>query len=170
MLPQLSCLSVRNRPVRRLRLRPSPRYLRISPLHLEFPSPLRSSSPAVSSALPRLSRGLSHLTDQAACAPFMPSDTEQHSHLPSYRGCWHGISRCFFTGSSWARGVRPHTFGDPRKEFTTREPSSSTRRRFVTLSRIAKYSELQPPVGVRAVSQSRCGRSPSQAGYPSSPW
>ncbi len=110
------------------------------------------------------------MTGQAAYAPFMPSDTEQHLHLPSYRGCWHGISWCFFTGSSWTRGINPRSFGDPRKEFTTREPSSSTRRRFVTPARIAKYSELQPPVGVRAVSQSRCGRSPSQAGYPSSPW
>ena len=29
---------------------------------------------------------------------------------------------------------------------------------------------LLPPVGVWAVSQSQCGRSPSQAGYGSSPW
>ena len=35
---------------------------------------------------------------------------------------------------------------------------------------IVQYSPLLPPVGVRAVSQSPCGRSPSQAGYPSSPW
>ncbi len=35
---------------------------------------------------------------------------------------------------------------------------------------IAKDSRLQPPVGVWAVSQSQCGRPPSQAGYPSLPW
>ena len=45
-----------------------------------------------------------------------------------------------------------------------------TRRRCVRLSPIAQYSPLLPPVGVWAVSQSQCGRSPSQAGYPSSPW
>ncbi len=35
-----------------------------------------------------------------------------------------------------------------------------------TLSRIDNDPRLQPPVGVWAVSQSQCGRSPSQAGYP----
>lgn len=35
---------------------------------------------------------------------------------------------------------------------------------------IVQYSPLLPPVGVWAVSQSQCGRTPSQAGYPSSPW
>jgi hypothetical protein len=38
-----------------------------------------------------------------------------------------------------------------RKYFTTRRPSSYTRRRFVRLSPIAKDSRLQPPVGVWAV-------------------
>ena len=38
-----------------------------------------------------------------------------------------------------------------RKDFTTRRPSSSTQRRFVRLSPIAKDSRLQPPVGVWAV-------------------
>ena len=33
-----------------------------------------------------------------------------------------------------------------------------------------QYSPLLPPVGVWAVSQSQCGRSPSQVGYGSSPW
>ena len=33
-----------------------------------------------------------------------------------------------------------------------------------------QYSPLLPPVGVWAVSQSQCGRPPSQAGYWSSPW
>ena len=57
-----------------------------------------------------------------------------------------------------------------RQRFTTRRPSSLTRRRCVRLSPIAQYSLLLPPVGVWAVSQSQCGRTPSQAGYPSSPW
>ena len=33
-----------------------------------------------------------------------------------------------------------------------------------------QYPPLLPPVGVWAVSQSQCGRSPSQAGYGSSLW
>ena len=44
----------------------------------------------------------------------------------------------------------------PRQEFTTRRPSSSTRRRSVRLAPIAEDSRLQPPVGVWAVSQSQC--------------
>ena len=27
----------------------------------------------------------------------MPSDSEQRLHPPSYRGCWHGVSRCFLS-------------------------------------------------------------------------
>ena len=34
-------------------------------------------------------------TYQAAYAPFTPSDSGQRSHPPYYRGCWHGVSRCF---------------------------------------------------------------------------
>ncbi len=83
-------------PESRFRHRCSSRYLRISPLHLEFRSPLTHSSPAVSKALPRLSPGLSLQTNQAACAPFTPSNSEQRSQPPYYRGCWHGVGRCLF--------------------------------------------------------------------------
>ncbi len=61
----------------------------------EFYNPLPYSSLAVSNALPRLSRGLSHLTCHAAYARFTPSNSEQRSHPPYYRGCWHGVRRCF---------------------------------------------------------------------------
>ncbi len=64
-------------------------------LHQEFHFPLPYSSPTVSSALPRLSLGLSHSTYRAAYTRFTPSDSEQRLHPPSYRGCWHGVSRCF---------------------------------------------------------------------------
>ena len=95
MLPTLSHLSVSIWPGSRLRHRYSSRYLRISPLHREFHYPLQYSSLPVSNALPRLSRGLSHLTCQAAYTRFTPSNSEQRSHPPYYRGCWHGVSRCF---------------------------------------------------------------------------
>ncbi len=66
-----------------------------SPLHQEFRFPLPYSSLTVSNALPGLSPGLSHSTYQAAYTRFTPSDSEQRLHPPSYRGCWHGVSRCF---------------------------------------------------------------------------
>ncbi len=43
------------------------------------------------------------------------------------------------------------------QSFTTRRPSSLTRRGWVRLSPIAQYSPLLPPVGVWDVSQSQCG-------------
>src|SRR3989344_4161898 len=38
-----------------------------------------------------------------------------------------------------------------QKQFTTRRPSSCTRRRSIRLSPIVEYSRLLPPVGVRTV-------------------
>ena len=95
MLPTLSCLSVSNGPGSRFRHGCSSCYLRISPLHQEFRFPLPYSSPAVSNAVPGLSPGLSHPTYRTAYARFTPSDSEQRLHPPYYRGCWHGVSRCF---------------------------------------------------------------------------
>ena len=42
-----------------------------------------------------MSPGLSHQTEEAAYTRFTPSDSEQRLHPPYYRGCWHGVSRCF---------------------------------------------------------------------------
>ncbi len=97
MLPTLSSLSVSTDPGSRLRHWCSSRYLRISPLHREFHFPLSDSSQAVSSDPPRLSRGLSHPTYKATYTRFTPSDSEQRSQSPYYRGCWHGVSHCFLT-------------------------------------------------------------------------
>ncbi len=102
MLPTLSRLSVSIRPESRLRYRCSSQYLWISPLHWEFHFPLLYSSQTVSSALPWLSQGISHLTCLTAYTPFTPSNSEQRLHPPYYRGCWHGVSRCFLW---WYRQV-----------------------------------------------------------------
>ena len=168
MLPTLSCLSVSIGPASRLRHRCSSRYLRIPPLHREFHLPLPSSSLTVSHAAPALSAGISHVTYQTAYAPFTPSDSGQRSHPPYYRGCWHGVSRCFLWGyrHPWIP-LRGPSIRPPRQWFTTRRPSSHTRRRCVSLSAIAQYSPLLPPVGVWAVSQSQCGWPSSQTSYPS---
>ena len=162
MLPTLSRLSVSYSPVSRLRHWCSSKSLRISPLHLEFHLPLLHSSQAVLNALPTLKIGLSHLTYSAAYAPFTPSNSGQRSPPTSYRGCWHVVSRGFLLG--YRHFLRPQG-----QRFTIRKPSSLTRRCWVRLSPIAQYSPLLPPVGVWAVSQSQCGRSPSQVGYPSLP-
>src|SRR3546814_3598312 len=58
LLPTLSHLSVNTSPVSRLRHWCSSEYLRISPLHSEFHSPLLDSSDAVLKAIPGLSPGL----------------------------------------------------------------------------------------------------------------
>ncbi len=161
MLPTLSRLSVSVGPESRLRRWCSSRYIRISPLHREFHSPLPHSRLAVSNALPQLSRGLSHPTYRPAYARFTPSNSEQRLHPTSYRGCWHVVSRCLL-GRYRQPKLLPSSQG-----FTTRRPPSPTRRRCVRLSPIAQDSPLLPPVGVWAVSQSQCGWSLSQASYPS---
>ena len=157
MLPTLSRLSVSGRPVSRLRHWCSSVYLRIPPLHTEFRLPLRHSRNAFSNAPPRLSRGISHRTCAPAYAPFTPSNSGQRSPPTYYRGCWHVVSRGLFAGYRHLRSRQ--------KKFTTRGPSSFTRRCWVRLPPIAQYSLLLPPVGVWAVSQSQCGRSTSQSGY-----
>ena len=58
----------------------------------------------------------------------------------------------------------------PRQEFTTRRPSSSTRRRSVRLAPIAEDPRLQPPVGVSPVSQCEWRGSCSHTRYASLPW
>ncbi len=157
-------------PESRFRHRCSSRYLRISPLHLEFRFPLTYSSLAVSKARPGLSPGIPLQTYQTACAPFTPSNSEQRLQPPYYRGCWHGVSRCLFLRYRQAKSISSLGFLPSEKEFTTRRPSSSTRHGCVRLSPIAQYSLLLPPVGVWTVSQFQCGRSTSQFGYPSKPW
>ena len=133
------------------RLRPwcSTRSLRISPLHRVFHIPLSASSRTVYPGLRRLSRRLSHGTCSTACARCTPSNSGQRLPPLYYRGCWHRVSRGFF----W----RYCPYHPSRKEFTTRRPSSSTRRCSIGLAPIVEDSSLLPPVGVWAVSQSQSG-------------
>ncbi len=98
MLPWLSRLSVSIGPESRLRHRCSSRYLRMSPLHLEFRFPLPYSRPTVSRAGRGLSPRFSPLTCWSAYTPFTPSKSEQRLFPPYYRGCWHGVSRNFLCG------------------------------------------------------------------------
>lgn len=158
----LSSLSVSWCPVSRLRHWCSSRYLRIPPLHREFRLPLHYSRETVLKAGRGLSPRFSLPTCLPACAPFTPSNSGQRLPPTFYRGCWHVVSRGFL--------VRYRHYRPLRQKFTTRRPSSFTRRRCIRVSPIVQYSPLLPPVGVWAVSQSQCGRSTSQSGYQSSAW
>ena len=162
MLPTLSRLSVSAGPGGRLHHRRSSGSLRISPLHPEFRHPLLASSPVVSAHLTGLSPALSAPTHRATYARFTPSNSGQRLPPPSYRGCWHGVSRGLFGG------YRHHL--PPQKQFTTRRPSSCTRRCSLRLAPIGENSLLLPPVGVWAVSQSQSAWSSSQTRDPSLAW
>jgi len=107
LLPTLSRLSVRYSPESRFRHWCSSRYLRISPLHREFHSPLLPSSLGVSLDRSRLSREISPRTSHAAYTPFTPSKSGQRLPPTYYRGCWHVVSRGLFLG------YRPYS--SPRK-------------------------------------------------------
>ena len=154
-------MSVSIVPGSRLRHWCSSRYLRISPLHREFHFPLTYSRLTVSADIRRLSLRILQPTYQSACVPFTPSNSGQRLPPTYYRGCWHVVCRGFLV---WYRHYLP-----TQQSFTSRGISSLTRRRWVRVPSIAQYSPLLPPVGVWTVSQFQCGRSPSQAGYPSSP-
>ena len=117
MLPTLSSLSVSFVPEDRFRHRCSSGYLSISPLHPEFHLPLTNSRQAVSEASPRLSPGFPLQTDLSACAPFTPSNSEQRSGPPYYRGCWHGVSRPLFLRYRQAGTISCPGCSSPRKEF-----------------------------------------------------
>src|SRR5690606_24344835 len=136
-------------PVSRLRHWCSSEYLRISPLHSEFHSPLSDSRPAVLKAVPGLSPGISPLTDQSAYVRFTPSNSEQRYPPASDGGCCHKVSRGSFSAQ---RDYRPRW-----TRCTTRGPSSLTRHGWIRLAPTVQYCPLLPPVGVWSVSQSQCG-------------
>ncbi len=96
--PHAFASQCQSEPESRFRLWCSSQYLRISPLHWEFRFPLSDSSYVVSDDLPWLSQGLSHRTYITTYMLFTPNDFEQRLHPPYYRGCWHGVSRCFLCG------------------------------------------------------------------------
>src|SRR5699024_7202822 len=99
----LSYLSVSNRPKSRLRHWCSSKYLRISPLHLEFHSSLLYSRSSVSNDRSHLSCEMSQQTERSACVPSTPTSSGQRSPPPYYRGCWHVGRRGFLV--KYCQGV-----------------------------------------------------------------
>jgi hypothetical protein len=132
---------------------PSPRVFSPISTHFTATQGIPPAPPSLKSHSFRrstqLSRVVSQRTHETAYTPFTPNDSEQRLPLPYYRGCWHGISRGFLWGYR-------HDLS-PSQKFTTRRPSSFTRRYCVRLSPIAQNSPLLPPVGVWPVSQCQCG-------------
>ena len=155
-------------PQRQLQSRksPSPLVFLLISTHFTATLGIPLSSPALKKdsfdPITGLSPALLRPTYLPACAPFTPNNSGQRLPPTYYRGCWHVVSRGFLLGY---RHYRPQ-----RQSFTIRRPSSLTRRCCIRVSPIVQYPPLLPPVGVWAVSQSQCGRPPSQAGYRSSLW
>ena len=141
---------------------PSPLVFLLISTHFTATLGIPLSSPALKKnsfhSITGLSPALLKQTYFPTCAPFTPNNSGQRLPPTYYRGCWHVVSRGLFVGYR-------HLFRPRQKKFTTRKPSSFTRRCWVRLAPIAQYSPLLPPVGVWAVSQSQCGRSTSQSGY-----
>ncbi len=77
----------------------------------------RTQEKAVSNAGPRLSPGFSRLTCPSAYVLFTPSESEQRSFPPCYRGCWHGVSRNFLCGYSQAPGISSRYGSSPLTGF-----------------------------------------------------
>ena len=89
---------------------------------MEFHFPLLHSSPPVSNAVPRLSRGLSHQTYRTACARFTPNKSGQRLSPTYYRGCWHVVSRDFLVGYRQGTGSDSYPCSSPTTELY--EPKS----------------------------------------------
>ena len=140
-------------------------FLRIS-THFTATHGIPLASPTLKSysfvPITRLSLALLSTTYLTACAPFTPNNSGQRLPPTYYRGCWHVVSRGFLYHYRQL-SLRPILHG--KQSFTSRNPSSLTRRCSVRLSPIAEYSPLLPPVGVWTVSQFHCDRSSSQTGY-----
>ena len=112
---------------------------------------------------PTLKAGLSLQTYRAAYAPFTPNYSGQRLPPTYYRGCWHVVSRGFLLGYrlllvSKDRSLRSENLLPPRGVAGSEFPP------------LPNIPHCCLPVGVWAVSQSQCGRSPSQVGYRSSAW
>src|SRR5699024_12690778 len=95
LLPHVFPLHLRYQPATPLWQWSSPTFLPLSPLHVEFHSPLLHSSFSVSNDRLWLSHKISHQTYEASCAPFTPNNSAQRLPPTYYRGCWHVVCRGF---------------------------------------------------------------------------
>ncbi|KAI5581995.1 hypothetical protein BDE02_07G055300 [Populus trichocarpa] len=123
--------------------------LRISPLHTKFHSPLSHSSELVSRAFRQFLATLTFNPIHRLRALYAQSFRRRLAP-PSYRGCWHGVSRGFFLESCHDRALDERALQAALPFFT----------HAILLDRAFAHCPRFPtaaPVGVRAVSQSQCG-------------
>ncbi len=133
------------------------------------PSPAlkASSSKCTSSVEPRAFTPRLPCPPTRALRPVIPSNV---STLRLTAAAGTELAGAFWKGTVMpGRYCSPWCFVPLPQGFTTRRPSSPTRRRCVRVSPIAQYSPLLPPVGVWTVSQFQCGWPSSQTSYPSLP-
>ncbi len=131
-------------PQRQFQSRKPPSPLVFLPISTHFTATpvIPLSSPALQ---PTSIQSNSHLESRTftpdlagAYAPFTPNHSGQRSPPTYYRGCWHVVSRGFLL---WYR----HFLRPIGQRFTSRNPSSLTRRCWVRLSPIAQYSHCCLP-------------------------
>ena len=131
---------------------PSPLVFLLISTHFTATLGIPLSSPALKKysfhPITGLSPELLRQTDIPTCAPFTPNNSGQRLDPPYDRGCWHGVSRSLFVRYRHIRHVQ--------KQFTTRRPSSCTRRCSIRVAPIVVNSSLLSPVGVWSVSQFQC--------------
>ena len=117
-----------------------------------------------------LSPELLHQTCMATCAPFTPNNSEQRSPPTYYRGCWHVVSRGLFRDSRHPETIPCLGYSPSRKELYNLTAfivhAASLHQTSVHCGRFLAAASRRS----LDRSQFQCGRPPSQAGYPSSPW
>ncbi|KAL0391333.1 UNVERIFIED_CONTAM: hypothetical protein Slati_4574100 [Sesamum latifolium] len=111
--------------------------LRISPLHTKFHSPLSHSSELVSRAFRQFLATFTFNPIHRLRALYAQSFRRTLAP-PSYRGCWHGVSRGFFLESCHDRAL-------DEELYKRHCPSSLTRYCWIGLSPIVQDSPLLPP-------------------------
>ena len=111
-----------------------------------------------------------HQTCQAACVPFTPNNSEQRSPPTCYRGCWHVVSRGLFRDSRHRAPIPWRAYSPSRKGLYNLAAfiahAASLHQTSVHCGRFLAAASRRS----LGRSQSQCGRSTSQSGYPSSPW
>ncbi len=135
-----------------------------------IPTPPAVLKPGSFQRITELSPALSRQTCQATCAPFTPNDSEQRSPPTYYRGCWHVVSRGLFRDSRHPTGIPSRGYSPSRKGLYNLTAfvvhAASLHQTSVHCGRFLAAASRRS----LGRSQSQCGRSTSQSGYPSSPW
>ena len=125
------------------------------------PAPAAAPCRVAATADPGLSPGLSPDLARPPTRPLRPVIPDNARTPPYYRGCWHGVSRCFLT---WYRQASRNSLFAPGNRGLRAEALPPPRGVAASAVGPLRDPPLLPPVGVWAVSQSQC-----VAGHPLRP-